>query len=212
MSRIIIVGAGGFGREVALYLRESYPDTPIHGFLDDNPHALDGHDTSVPLVGKVKGWRPGQDDLVVLGVGTPGARRDLATRLSGLNAQFLTLIHPRALVAPNAVLGNGVIVGPFAYVSPEARLGDHVVLNVYASAGHDTSVGAFCVLSPYVTLHGNSIVEDEVFLGSHSIVTREKRVGARARIGASSVVYTDVPSGRLALGNPARIVPLPPEE
>jgi sugar O-acyltransferase (sialic acid O-acetyltransferase NeuD family) len=210
MSRIIIVGAGGFGREVALYLRESHPHTPC-GFIDDNPRALEGHDPTVPLLGAVHGWAPGPDDLFVLAVGSPSTRRQLAAVLSTRGARFLTLVHPRALVAPNATLGTGVIVGPFAYVAPEARIGEHVVLNVYASAGHDTTVGAYCVLSPYVTLLGHSALEDEVFIGSQAVVTIGKRVGARAKVGAGSIVYRDVPAGQLALGNPARNLS-PPKE
>jgi len=209
MNRIIIVGAGGFGREVALYLRESHPDVPLHGFLDDNPCALDGHDPSVPLLGAVRDWNPGPNDLLVIGVGIPSTRRKLASSLSARGARFLTLVHPRALVAPNAVLGTGVIVGPFCYVGPEARIGEQGVLNVYASAGHDTTVGACSVLSPYVTLNGHSTVEEDVFLGSQAVVTIGKRVGAGAKVGAASVVYRDIPPGQLAVGNPARIVPLP---
>ena len=211
MSRIIIVGAGGFGREVALYLRESHPHTPC-GFIDDNPRALEGHDPTVPLLGAVHGWVPGADDLFVLGIGEPSTRQKLAALLSAGGARFLTLIHPRALVAPNATLGAGVIVGPFCYVSPEARIGDHVVLNVYASVGHDAIVGACCVLSPYVTLLGHSALEERVFIGSQSVVTIGKRVGADAKVGAGSIVYRDVPSGHFAMGNPARNLPLPKEE
>jgi sugar O-acyltransferase (sialic acid O-acetyltransferase NeuD family) len=208
MNRIIIVGAGGLGREVALYLRESHPGIPC-AFIDDNPRALEGHDPSMPLLGSVQGWKPSPDDLFVIAVGAPATRQKLAALLSTQGVRFLTLIHPRALVAPNATLGVGVVVGPFSYVAPEARIGDHVVLNVYASAGHDTTVGAYSVLSPYVTLLGHSVLEEGVFIGSQAVVTIGKRVGAGAKVGAGSIVYHDVPAGQLAMGNPARNLPLP---
>ena len=42
MYNIIIVGAGGFGREVYLWTKDSFPDDKykIKGFLDDNLRAL----------------------------------------------------------------------------------------------------------------------------------------------------------------------------
>ncbi len=64
----------------------------------------------------------------------------------------MTEIDPRAVVAPSARLGDGVLVGPFCLVGPEAELGDgvellsHVVVEGRTRIGPGTRVFPFAVL------------------------------------------------------------------
>jgi acyl-[acyl carrier protein]--UDP-N-acetylglucosamine O-acyltransferase len=118
-------------------------------------------------------------------------------------------VHPTAIVAPSAHLGEGVAIAPFVCVGPSAQVGDLTMLNYYTSVAHDAKVGRCCVLAPYATALGYTTLEDEVFLASHAVITPSTRVGARARVSASAVVFHDVPADHLAFGNPARARPVP---
>lgn len=50
------------------------------------------------------------------------------------------------------------------------------------------------------------VIGDDVWLGGGSIVCPGVRIGARAVIGAGSVVTKDIPEGVLAVGNPCRVL------
>ncbi|BDG07093.1 acetyltransferase [Anaeromyxobacter paludicola] len=206
MASTYILGGGGLGREARLYLddaRLAGADLPgFGGFLEDyGPN--DGRPPVAAGARLLERIRPEPGDRFLVAVGDPLLRARLAARLKALELAVATLIHPRAWVAPDALLGEGCLVAPFAFVGPGARLGDHVALNTHASVGHDGSVGDHTVLSPYAVLNGNAAVGDSSFLGTGAAVVPHRRVGRRAQVAAGAVVTRDVPDFALASGNPA---------
>ena len=51
MKQLVIVGAGGLGREVLAWARQSVEGWSVRGFIDDNGQALDGYAKDVPILG-----------------------------------------------------------------------------------------------------------------------------------------------------------------
>jgi len=209
-ERIIIVGAGGFGREVLQWARHAWPSHvgKIAGFLSDDPHALDGHRPTLPILGSPDAFEPRPSDGLLLAIGIRGVRRQVAERLAARGARFLTMIHPTAIVADTAVIGPGTVICPQAVVSDAVVLGRCVLVNYHASLGHDASAGDYAVLSPYATLGGYAAIAAEVFLGIHATVGPERRVGAGSVVAANSCALCDVPEGRIVHGVPGRVGPL----
>ena len=208
-ERIIIVGAGGFGREVLQWARHAWPEHTgrIAGFLSEDPHALDGHAATLPILGSPADFELRPGDGLVLAIGIRGVRRQVAERLAACGARFLTMIHPTAIVADTAVIGPGTVICPYAVVSDAVRLGRFVLVNYHASLGHDASAGDFAVLSPYATLGGGACVANDVFLGLHASVGPGKRLGAGSVVSSNSVALVDVPEGCLVYGVPGRVAP-----
>ena len=208
-KRIIIVGAGGFGREVLQWARHAWPEHTgrIAGFLSEDPHALDGHAATLPILGSPADFELRPGDGLVLAIGIRGVRRQVAERLAACGARFLTMIHPTAIVADTAVIGAGTVICPYAVVSDAVRLGRFVLVNYHASLGHDASAGDFAVLSPYATLGGGACVANDVFLGLHATVGPAKRLGAGSVVSSNSVALVDVPEGCLVYGVPGRVAP-----
>ena len=210
VSRIVIVGAGGFGREVLHWARDAWPDRgrSIAGFLAaDPPRGATAADMP-PVIGDPATFVPGHGDALLLAIGIPDVRRCVAESLLGRGATFLTLIHPTAIVVPTASIGAGSVICPFAVVSDAARVGRCVLLNYHASLGHDASAGDFAVLSPYATLGGNAHVAEDVFMGMHASVGPGRRVGARSKVSANSCALADAPDDSIIFGAPGRIGPL----
>jgi len=207
-ASLFIVGAGGFGREVLSYARDVARLSNafrIAGFLDDNPHALQGHSVGAAVVGDLASLAPGQDDRFVLAVGDPRVRRTLALALTARGVRdeaFVSIVHPTAYVAGE--LAPGCVMAPFSFLGPGAALGRHTVLNTHASAGHDAQLGEWAVLSPYAVVNGHVVLEEGVFLGTHATVVPGKRVGAWSKLGAGAVALHDISPGVLAVGNPAK--------
>ncbi len=206
---IVIVGAGGFAREIHCLLP---------GFLADTPYRFKGYlgkDQGVPTETDISGsilddpdhYEPKTEDRFVLAIGDMAARHHAMETLKSRGAQFHTIVHPLALVADSARLGEGVVVYPFACVSNNARLDIGVKLNYYASVGHDTRLGKYCLLAPYATVNGFGILEDDVYMATHSTVAPQVHVGAKSKLSANSAAMNDVPANSLVFGVPGRVAP-----
>lgn len=204
--RVIIVGAGGFGREALLWARDAWPDQAgrIAGFLSSDPAVLDGHPSRVPILGDPDTFPVQPGDGFLLAIGIPLVRRRVAERLTHRGASFLTLVHPTAIVAETATIGAGSVICPQAIVSDAVRLGRCVLVNYHASLGHDAVAGDYTVFSPYSTLGGGAVVEDDVFLGLHATVGPRVRIGAGTKVSANSAALVSVPPQTLVYGVPGR--------
>lgn len=208
-SRILIVGAGGFGREVLQWARHAWPDCAdrFGGFLSADTSLLDGFDSGLHVLGTPDDYRPAKGDGLLLAIGIPGVRRQVAESLLARRAEFLTLVHPTAIVASSATIGIGSIICPYAIVSDAVRLGRFMLLNYHSSLGHDASVGDYAVLSPYAALGGGAHAGDDVFLGLHASVGPGKRIGARSKVSANSAALSDAPAESLVYGVPGHTSP-----
>ena len=49
-------------------------------------------------------------------------------------------------------------------------------------------------------------IEDDVWIGAHSIILKGVTIGARSIIGAGSVVTKDIPCDCIAAGNPCKVI------
>ena len=209
-SRILIVGAGGFGREVLCWIRDTWPEhqNQIAGFLAADDPASKSLPCRLSILASPLTYEPEPEDLLLLAIGIPRARRAVAESLLAKGSRFLTLVHPTAILAPSATIGIGSIVCPFSVVSDAARIGRFALLNYHSSLGHDASVGDYAVLSPYATLGGNAHVHDDVFMGLHATVGPGRTIGSRSKISANSCALADVPPESMVYGSPGRIGPL----
>ena len=210
MYRLVVVGAGGFGREVIQYLLDCInspkykPYFTIKGFLDDNPNILTESYLGFGIIGNTYDYNIQNDDRFLIAVGEPSVNSDVTRRLISRGARLFTLIHPLSYVADTAQISKGSILCPFSFVGPGTTLGNNVIINTYASVGHDAQIGSYCILSPYATVNGNVSLDDKVFMGTHSTVVLGKKVGLSTKISAGAVVMSNIPSGYLVRGNPAK--------
>ncbi|MCA1907274.1 MAG: acetyltransferase [Magnetospirillum sp.] len=204
----VIAGAGGLGREVAVYARDC--GLPVRGFLDDTDADPRAFGLDIPVLSAIDSYVPQPHDCVLVAVGDPAARAAVAARLTLRGADFGLLVHPLAYVATPSALGPGSVVAPFATIGLNARLGAHCLVNTHAGIGHDCCLGDACVVSPHAVVNGFARLGAQVLLGSSSVVAPRCAVGDRARLSAGSVVLSDVAADVTMWGNPARALPPAP--
>jgi sugar O-acyltransferase (sialic acid O-acetyltransferase NeuD family) len=208
MKQLHIVGAGGFGRECHAWASQ-HPDCgkawAIAGFLDDNADALKSFG-DFALVRPLAGHRPSADNVYLCGLGLPGTKEKLVAPLVSSGAEFITLVHPRAILGARVKLGKGVVICPGAVLSTDIVLGDFAMVNLNSTMGHDAELGPWSTLSAHCDLTGHVKVADLVFMGSHASVIPGKKVGSGSIVGAGAVVVSDVPPGVTVVGNPARVL------
>jgi sugar O-acyltransferase (sialic acid O-acetyltransferase NeuD family) len=206
MHNIVIVGAGGFGREVASFLWDCFSrdDYQLKGFLGKDETTPEGCVPGANLIGDPDTYQPCADDRFILAIGPMEVRRRIAEVLMNKAARFLTMVHPSTTVVDSATIGTGVILYPNSFVSNTAVLDDYAHLSLFASVGHDGYVGKFSMLSPYSTLNGFASVANDVFVGSHATIGPGTVVGEHCVISANSSVLRDIPPNRFVFGVPAR--------
>lgn len=208
MKKLFIIGAGGFGRELYVWAGH-HPDAgrawSLTGFLDDNQQALAKFGSFAP-VQPLTGHKPSPDTIYLVGLGMPGLKEKLVTPLIAAGAEFLTFVHPQALIGERVKLGRGVVICPGAILSVDIEIGDFAMVNLNCTIGHDASIGPWTSLSAQCDITGYVRVADRVFMGSRASVIPEKSVGSRAIVGAGAVVVRDVPPDVTVVGIPARIL------
>lgn len=203
MSNLVIVGAGGLGREILTLLRQA--NQPVRGFFDDRPA------TTVlgwPYLGTVADLLASPEQLaVVLAVGDCGAKQRIAEMLAENPAlSFPVIRHPSVHWADFQAneAGAGTILTEQVICTTNVRLGCHVLLNLGCTVGHDAVVGDYCSLMPRVNLGGGAVLESGVFVGTGATVLPGVRVGSGVVVGAGAVVTRDVTPGLTVMGVPAR--------
>lgn len=161
----------------------------------------------VPQVILFADFQPADDELYLLGPTTPTRNvleQEILQRYKDPGLEFHTLIHPRAYVSPLAKLSPGVFVGANSVIGPGATLGRHVFVNRGVTIGHDTHIGAFSRVQPGSNVGGLSRIGHSVTIAIGATLIERLHIGDHAFIGAGAVVISDIQSGALMVGNPAR--------
>ncbi len=210
MFDLIIVGAGGFGRELFAMLGDvfSSDEYRFKGFLaQEEPRALEKWQIHHPVLAAPEDYEPEPDDRFLLAIGAMNARQATTAAIQSKGGEFISFIHPQAFVASTAEIGAGAVIYPFATVSNSAKLGPNVHLNYYASVGHDCQVGPLCLLAPYATLNGFVTLEDQVYISTHGTVAPGCTMKRNSKLSANSACMRDAAESMFVFGVPGRQVP-----
>jgi sugar O-acyltransferase (sialic acid O-acetyltransferase NeuD family) len=203
MTPLVIIGAGGFGREVLELVLDINRDAPTFrflGFLDDGE--VDGsllERLGAPLLGPSSHLAL-LDAAYVIGIGAAEPRRRIDALARSLGRVPATLRHPWATVGHDVQVGDGAIIAAGVRLTTHISVGCHAHLNLNCTVGHDSVIGDFATLFPGVHLGGGCVIEDGATLGLGSVVLPNVRVGSGAMVGAGAVAVRDVAPGATVVG------------
>jgi len=206
MKDILIIGAGGFGREVYGFIQHAIKagaQWNFKGFLDDNINMLDSFNYPKKVVGTIKDYQPQENEYCLLAIASPIVKKNLSAMLLERGAKFETLIHPFSAIGENVKIGIGFISCPFVSITCDSVIGDFVTINTGSTIGHDTALGSFTTLSAGCDITGNVKIGEGVFLASNVTTVPKAKIGDWSSVGLNSFVVGKLKENKKYLGNPA---------
>lgn len=213
MEQLIIIGAGGFGREVlwlTTEINKAGPRYSVLGFLDDNPSRHGTEVNNVPILGGTDlAGRYVADPAVrfVIAVGEPDIKKAIVKRLEPLGVRYATLVDPHARGDwDHIAVAEGSIICAGTILTTNIELGAHVILNLMVNVGHDTKIAPFTTVAPNSTISGGVTIGEGSYLGSGSIIRDEVVIGDWSVVGMGALVTKAVPAEVVVAGVPAQVI------
>jgi len=207
LPNLIIIGAGGYGREMLAWAEQSVQfghEWTIKGFIDDNLDALAGKKTRAPVLGRGQDYQPSSGEVFICAMGTPAFKRRCSELIESRGGRFTQLIHRTAVLGHEVELEPGAVLCPYAIISGYNRLGKGVAVNLHSSVDHDAVIDDWTQINCHCDLMGSVVIGKEVFFGSHVAVTPGVNVGDGAFLGAGTMVLRNVEAGAKIAGVPGR--------
>lgn len=203
MNKLILIGNGGHSKviqdivnicsEYTLYaiLDEKYKDEYVHrNIVHSNFSFLD----------KIEA----DEYLYCIAIGNSRTRKQIFTKLTIPIENYVTLIHPSAVISESVNVDYGTVIMPNVVINANTSIGNHCIINTGSIVEHDNVILDYVHVSPNATLTGDVTVGKGTQIGASATIIPGKKIGDWCTVGAGSVVLDDIPDNRTVVGIPAK--------
>lgn len=207
MRDLYIIGAGGFGREVAWLVERINAATPtwnLKGFIDDDESRWGSVEDEYPVLGGCEYLKGLGEVYAVCAVGAAKVRKRIVEKFAGSQVKFATLIDPSVLVSKRVTIGEGTIICAGTIITVDIKIGNHVIINLDCTIGHDDIIEDFVTIYPSVNVSGNVVLGECSEFGTGMQIIQGKKIAPNTIIGAGTVVVKDIEESGTYVGVPAK--------
>lgn len=189
-----LYGASGHAKVIMDILVAN--DIHIDALVDDNAELKELQ--GIPVIHSAEGCSP-----FIISIGSNKIRKVIAERL---NCEFISAIHPSAIISPFANIAEGTVVMQGAIVQTDVKIGKHCIINTAATVDHECLIEDYVHISPNASLCGNVQVGEGSWIGAGATVIPGVKIGKWCVIGAGSVIIKDVPDNVIVTGVPGKFL------
>lgn len=212
MKKLVIIGAGGHGREIAQLVKDinkQQKEWDLLGYIDDNEQIKNHYLNGFPVIGpmsllKNKAY---EDVYIVCAIGNSKTREKIMKKVeSELNINYAILIHPTVVIGDETTIGPGSTICANSVVTTNVNIGSHVIVNYGCTIGHDTIIEDYATILPGCHLSGNVTVRNGADIGTGTSIIPGVEIGSYTIVGAGAVLTKSLPKNVTAVGVPAKII------
>jgi sugar O-acyltransferase (sialic acid O-acetyltransferase NeuD family) len=187
----VLIGAGGFAREIRGEVRLQY-GSELKMYVDDE-YWVEG-------LYRISEFDP-KTQSALIAVGNPADKKALLAKLPE-DTDFWNYISPLAYVN-ELKMGRGNFICAGTTITVNVTIGNHVHLNLHTTIGHDTVIGDFVTTAPNVNISGNVTIKEGVYLGTASCVKEKLTICEDVVLGMGATVVKDINHSGTYIGVPA---------
>lgn len=210
MRKIVIVGAGGFGREVEWLIRRINSFNPssyeIIGYVDDGKDIgiKIGHSEVILNTDELVNYS--EPLSVAIAIGNAKVRSFLADKLTAnKNLTFPNLIDPSVIYDEDEIqMGIGNIICAGTIMTVNITIKDFNIINLDCTIGHDAVLNNYVTLYPSVNISGNVTLNELTEIGTGTQIIQGIEVCSNTIIGASAAAIKNIDEPGTYIGVPVR--------
>ena len=202
---ILIIGAGGMGRDV-MDAVEKNGTYKIAGFIDDTM-PVGSEVSGYKILGNISDVARISKDINkgIIAIGDNWQRGKVSRKIKNATKifHFVSVIHPSACISRNAQIGAGAVLLAETTVCSNAIMGEHTLLHIGSMLGHDSKLQNYGCMLPGSKVGGNVRIGQYTSIGIGATVIHGITIGNHSFIGAGATVISNIPSNVVAYGVPA---------
>ena len=208
MKDIVIIGAGGVGRETAWIIEQinmRRPTWNIIGFIDDNEEIWNSEINGYNVIGNLRCLNDLENKpYVIISIANYKVKKIIVNKLEN-KFEFATIVHPDVYLNKTITIGKGSIVYPGVIMTTNISIGNHVIVSPKCGIGHDSVIKDYVSLLWNVNISGFDVIEEGVMIGSGATIIQGKSIGVGAIVGAGAVVIDNIKENTINVGIPANV-------
>lgn len=200
-KRIVIIGASGHGKVVADIAKLNGYQEIV--FVDDDINKEKcGLYKVVGTSNDVSKYKEGYDFFVA--IGNNEIREKVTTKLSGLDINPVSLIHPSAVIDATVSISSGTAVMANVVINANTRIGKGCIINTAATVDHDCIIDNYVHISPGAHIAGTVEIGKSGWIGIGTSVINNVTICKQCVVGAGSVVVDDMAKSGTYVGIPVK--------
>ena len=208
MKDIVIIGAGGFGREVAWLIEDINKVEKkynILGFIDENETIKGNIINGYKVLGNLDYFNNIDKEIYfVVAIGNAKVKKELASKAIKNKGIPENIIHPTVIMSEVVELGTGIIICAGNIITTNIIIEDFVTINLACTVGHDVVIKKYTTVYPSVSISGNCSIGECSEIGTRSAIIQGISIGDNTITGAGSVVIRNSEGNYTLVGVPAK--------